>query len=642
MRREATGRRTVLAASDLAEAANFAGGCMLSTADTDPAPHVTYLPHRHCFAVWHSTPGATPVGESTPIELAVPGADGTIAVRTVGAHLVGANSRELRTAAGPPVDLSAHGWLAILDHLEHTPDVSGVPRALVDALPPAAHAVPNAGGSSVVTAHGAVDALRASLHMQNRLLEQASAFTSRPYQVHGAAWMPTVQEVGGGGILADDMGLGKTLQAIAYMIVGARRGEGSYLVVCPTSLISNWRREIEKFSDGELIVNVYRGPSRTIEQCSHAGAVTVTGYPTLRTDTDRLSEIAWNTVFFDEAHVMKNSRTKIARAARRLKSTTRIALTGTPVENRMDELWALLDLTNPGLLGTRARFTRRFSAPVEQRGSAAALAQLSSAIAPVVLRRTKAEVATDLPPKHHMDVLCPISNEQVTLYNSAVEEAFDTGFGTSRGRGSAVLALLTSLKLICNHPGLVNGDLSRLADRSGKLDRLTDIVEELADSSEAALVFTQYRRTGEILAEHLESLTGVPIPFFHGGLDVDERDRMVDEFQNKDRSPVMVLSLRAAGYGLNLTRASTVIHYDRWWNPAVEAQATDRVHRIGQKSRVTVMALTTEGTLEEHIASLHTRKKAIAGLTESNNEVALAALDDATLRETLSLRAVSR
>lgn len=615
---------------------------MLSTADTDPAPHVTYLPHRHCFAVWHSTPEATLEGESTPIELALPGADGTVAVRTVGAQLVAANAGKLRTAARSAKGPSARGWLAILNHVEDNPDVSGIPRALVDALPPAAHAVPNAGGSSVLTAHGAAEALRASLHLQNHLIEHASAFTPRPYQVHGAAWMPTVQEVGGGGILADEMGLGKTLQAISHMIVGARRGEGNYLVVCPTSLISNWRREIESFSDGELVVNVYRGPSRTLEQCADAGSVTVTGYPTLRTDAERLSEICWSTVFFDEAHVMKNSRTKIARAARRLNSTTRIALTGTPVENHMDELWALIDLTNPGLLGTRARFTRRFSAPIEQGGSAAALAQLSSAIAPVVLRRTKAEVATDLPPKHHIDVLCPISSEQAALYNSAVEEAFDTGFGTNRGRGTAVLALLTSLKLICNHPGLVNGDLSRLADRSGKLDRLTDIVEELAESSRAALVFTQYRRTGEILAEHLEGLTGAPIPFFHGGLDVGERDRMVDEFQNSDRSPVMVLSLRAAGYGLNLTRASTVIHYDRWWNPAVEAQATDRVHRIGQKSGVTVMALTTEGTLEEHIASLHTRKKTIAGLTESNNESALAALDDSTLRETLSLRAVTR
>ncbi|WP_179275678.1 DEAD/DEAH box helicase [Rhodococcus sp. 06-418-5] len=615
---------------------------MLSTADTDPAPHVTYLPQRHCFAVWHNTPGATPGGESTPVDLAVPGADGTVAVRTVDAQLVAANGGELRTAAGSAEGMSARGWLAILNYVEHNPDVSGVPRDLVDALPPAAHAVPNAGGSSVLTAHGAADALRASLRMQDDLTESTSTFTPRPYQLHGASWVPTVQEIGGGGILADEMGLGKTLQAISHMIVGARRGEGSYLVVCPTSLISNWRREIENFSDGELVVNVYRGPSRTLEHCAEPGSVTVTGYPTLRTDTDRLSEISWSTVFFDEAHVMKNSRTKIARAARRLKSTTRIALTGTPVENRMDELWALIDLTNPGLLGTRARFTRRFSAPIEQGGSATALAQLSSAIAPVVLRRTKAEVATDLPPKHHIDVLCPISNEQALLYNSAVEEAFDTGFGTDRGRGTAVLALLTQLKLICNHPGLVKGDVSRLADRSGKLDRLTDIIEELTESSRAALVFTQYRRTGEILAEHLENLTGAPIPFFHGGLDVDKRDEMVEQFQNGNRSPVMILSLRAAGYGLNLTRADTVIHYDRWWNPAVEAQATDRVHRIGQKSPVTVMALTTEGTLEEHIASLHTRKKAIAGLTESNNELALAALDDSTLRETLSLRTVSR
>ncbi|MGV8874879.1 MAG: DEAD/DEAH box helicase [Rhodococcus sp. (in: high G+C Gram-positive bacteria)] len=619
---------------------------MLSTLDRNDSPHVTYLPHRHCFAVWRSSDVEPLSPHTTPIALAVPGTDGTVSVRTMYAWLVEAHGPELRSALGSAGSVehssSARGWLAVLDHVEEPTEDRAVPTSLVDGLPPAAHAVPNAGGSSVLTAYGAVDALYASLRLRDRLLDSASTFTPRPYQLHGASWVPTVQEIGGGGILADEMGLGKTLQAIAHMIVGARRGEGNYLVVCPTSLISNWRREIEKFSAGELFVNVYRGPSRTLEQCSDRGSVTVTGYPTLRTDTDRLSEISWNTVFFDEAHVMKNSRTKVARAARRLNSTTRIALTGTPVENRMDELWALIDLTNPGLLGTRARFTRRFSIPIEQGGSPEALAQLSSAIAPVVLRRTKAEVATDLPPKHHIDVLCPISNEQGSLYNSAIENAFDTGFGTNRGRGTAVLALLTQLKLICNHPGLVNGDLARLADRSGKLDRLTDIVVELAESSQAALVFTQYRRTGEILAEHLEGLTGAPIPFFHGGLDVDKRDEMVDRFQSSDRSPVMVLSLRAAGYGLNLTRASTVIHYDRWWNPAVEAQATDRVHRIGQKSRVTVMALTTEGTLEEHIASLHTRKKAIAGLTESNNESALAALDDSTLRETLSLRAVSR
>lgn len=614
---------------------------MHSTAEKN-IPNVTYVPHRHCFAVWNTTTTPLPSSDLTPIELAVPDAHGTIAAHTMDAQLVEAASVDIRSAVGTAISLSASAWLAILEHIEQDHGMSEVPASLADALPPAAHAVPNAGGSSMLTAHGAVDALRSSLRIEHQLARSASTFIPRPYQLHGASWVPTVQEIGGGGILADEMGLGKTLQAIAHMIVGARRGEGNYLVVCPTSLISNWRRETEKFAAGELVVNVYRGPSRILEHCSDQGSVTVTGYPTLRTDADHLSEIGWNTVFFDEAHVMKNSRTKIARAARRLDANTRIALTGTPVENRMDELWALVDLTNPGLLGTRARFTRRFSAPIEHGGSATALAQLSHAITPVVLRRTKAEVANDLPAKHHIDVLCPITSEQARLYNSAVEEAFDTGFGNSRGRGTAVLALLTALKLICNHPGLVDGDLSRLAERSGKLDRLTEIVEELAESSQPALVFTQYRRTGEILADHLGRITGAHIPFFHGGLDVNKRDTMVDRFQNSDVSPVMVLSLRAAGYGLNLTRASTVIHYDRWWNPAVEAQATDRVHRIGQKSRVTVMALTTEGTLEEHIAALHTRKKAIAGLTEGNNELALAALDDSTLRETLSLRAVTR
>lgn len=618
---------------------------MHSTTEAGLAPQVTYLPRRHCFAVWQPDSTRTATTATTPIELAVPATGGTVTVRTVEAQLVEPRRVDLESALAPsaslPESASARGWLAVLHHLEHRPHCAEIPASLLESLPPAAYAVPNTGGSSVSTAHGAVDALRTSLQMQDSLGDSASTFTPRPYQVHGASWIPTVGEAGGGGILADEMGLGKTLQAISHMIVGASRGEGNFLVVCPTSLISNWRREIEKFSAGGLTVNVYRGPNRSLGGCREVGCVTVTGYPTLRSDTDRLAEISWNTVFFDEAHVMKNPRTQVSRAARRLSSTTRIALTGTPVENRMDELWALIDLTNPGLLGTRARFTRRFSAPIENAGSSAALAHLSHAIAPVVLRRTKDEVATDLPPKQQIDVLCPITNEQAMLYNSTVESAFDTGFGSRQRRGTAVLALLTSLKLICNHPGLVNGNMSSSPERSGKLDRLTDIVEELAESSQTALVFTQYRKTGEFLADHLARVTGAAVPFFHGGLDVDHREKMVDEFQSGS-CPVMVLSLKAAGYGLNLTRASTVIHYDRWWNPAVESQATDRVHRIGQTSPVTVMALTTEGTLEEYIALLHARKKAIAGLTEGNNETALAALDDSTLRQTLSLRSVAR
>lgn len=606
---------------------------------------VTYVPDRHCFAVWQfdGVDSPPPFNDAIGIDMVRPHADGHLTVETVQARIIDASDTEgLRKAIAvgdsESLSASATAWVAIVSHRDRYGAKSPVPSALVEAVPIAGRAVPDATGHRVLTAAAAVEAFTASSTMKCALDDAGASFAARPYQLRGMAWMAGLSA--GGGILSDEMGLGKTLQAVAHMSSLARAGRRPFLVVCPVSLVSNWRREVERFSDGALACVLYRGPNRTLPDTVDTNTVVITGYATLRTDTDVLANREWEVVFYDEAHLLKNSRTKLARAARAVDTRSRIALTGTPVENRMEELWALLDLTNPDLLGSRARFIRRFSQPIEQQGSAAALDLLTRAIEPVVLRRTKAAVATDLPSKHHIDVVCSATSEQARLYNTALDEAFDSGFGVGASRGTRILALLTKLKLICNHPELVTESSTELGGRSGKLDRVTDIVTELGESGSKALIFTQYRKTGELLSAHLAAATGKPVPFFHGGLSPDRRDEMVQSFRETDKSPALILSLRAAGYGLNLTEANTVVHFDRWWNPAVEAQATDRAHRIGQTSPVTVITLTTEGTLEEYIAELHDRKKAISALTDSNATAALAALDDMDLRSTLSLREV--
>lgn len=606
---------------------------------------VTYIPDRHCFAVWRcdGTESSPALGDAVGIDIVRPDEEGRLAVTTVRARVVDASDTgELQNAVdaagGGSLSASADAWIAIARHHDlHGPQVP-LSSELIEAVPVAGRAVPDATGGRVPTAAAAVEAFTASATVKCALDKAGATFIARPYQVRGMAWMAGLPS--GGGILSDEMGLGKTLQAVSHMSALARDGHGPFLVICPTSLVSNWRREVERFSDGALVCVLYRGPNRTIPSDLDANTVVIAGYATLRTDAELLAGYDWDVVFYDEAHMLKNSRTKLARAARAVRARSRIALTGTPVENHMEELWALLDLTNPNLLGSRARFNRRFSQPIEQHGSATALDVLTRAIEPVVLRRTKATVATDLPPKNQINVVCSPTPEQVRLYNAALDTAFDSGFGAGGSRGTRILALLTELKLICNHPELVEPSSTEWGGRSGKLDRTTEIVTELSGSGSKTLVFTQYRKTGEMLSEHLAAATGKSVSFFHGGLTPDRRDEMVQNFRESDSSSTLVLSLRAAGYGLNLTEASTVIHFDRWWNPAVEAQATDRAHRIGQTSPVTVFTLTTEGTLEEYIAELHDRKKAISALTESNASAALAALDDMDLRTTLSLREV--
>lgn len=578
------------------------------------------------FALWtwagHGTGRAPDVpGDRETLALAVPvGPAGAIEVADVDTRLMDAT-----TLAGLTLDPAGESltlWQEAL-HAGGPPATGDTGRPL---LPLAAHAVPNASGTAIVSAAHAFRVLHKSEAVTAELQSTLQA-QLRPYQARGIGWLRETVAAHGGAVLADEMGLGKTVQTIGFLL--GRTEAEPQLVVCPTSLAGNWAHEIGRFAPG-LRATVWRGG----EIPTGPGTVVVAGYPTLRTHGDLLAAQVWSTVVFDEAQALKNPRTQISKAARALDSAAKVALTGTPVENHLDELWALVHLVSPGLLGHRAQFRRRFVQPIRA-GSVAAANRLRDATEPIVLARRKCQVAASLPPKIHNDVLCDLTAEQEEIYDVLLAEAVDGGFGSGIERHGRVLAVLTSLKQVCNHPGLVTGDLDSLAGRSGKLDLCTDILASNLETDSPTLIFTQYRSTGELLVRHLADRFGVTAPFLHGGLNPAARAEIVTRFQAEDGPPVLILSLRAAGTGLTLTRAAEVIHFDRWWNPAVEAQASDRAHRIGQTRTVTVTTLTSTTTVEEHIAGMHDRKAALTDLGDTAGIAALAGLDDAQLIEIL-------
>ncbi len=462
----------------------------------------------------------------------------------------------------------------------------------------------------------------------------------RGYQRRGVAWLGGMGALGLGAVLADDMGLGKTIQLIAHLL--ERSVEGPFLIVCPTSVVGNWEREVRRFAPG-MPVTRHHGADRlrALGSAALSGAV-LTTYGTLRRDADLLAAVEWDVVALDEAQYVKNPTTAAARAVRRLSTRQVVALTGTPLENRLAELWSVLDATNPGLLGTRASFGRRFVAPIEKRRDAAAAARLRRLVAPFVLRRSKSDpaVIADLPSKIERTVVCPLTAEQAALYQAAVDHTLSMLAGAGRiQRRGRILALLTELKQICNHPAHYLDEPSpRLPGRAGKLAAAQEIVAEATNAGDRLLVFTQFVAMGRLLTAQLSRDLDVDVPFLHGGVAAGGRDRMVERFQSDpDASPVLVVSLRAGGTGLNLTAATHVIHYDRWWNPAVEDQATDRAHRIGQTRTVEVHKLVTAGTLEERIAELLERKRALADAVVGAGETWVTELDDEALAELVAL-----
>jgi SNF2-related domain/SNF2 Helicase protein/Helicase conserved C-terminal domain len=481
--------------------------------------------------------------------------------------------------------------------------------------------------------------LRGADRSQEPCLKDVNA-TLREYQRRGVAWLQSMGGLGFGALLADDMGLGKTLQTIA--LLAGRDGGRPHLVVCPTSVVGNWERELARFTPYLPVIR-HHGPDRpaAVEDFK-AGAVVVTSYGLLRRDAALLHAAAWDVVVLDEAQQIKNQAAQAAKAAKALTATVRVALTGTPVENRLSELWSIMDFTNPGLLGPFARFTDRYAVPIERWRDPDAAAALRRIVAPFMLRRVKTDpaVAADLPPKIEAIVPCTLTREQATLYQATVKTLLDEeGLGQGITRQGRVLKLLTALKQICNHPAQYLGEPGPLRRRSGKLTRATEMLGEVVAADARALVFTQYREMGDLLARHLAQALRLPkVPFLHGGVPAKARDAMVEAFQTDDAAPpLLIVSLKAGGTGLNLTRATHVLHYDRWWNPAVEDQATDRAYRIGQTRTVNVHKLVTAGTLEDRIAAMLEEKRALADAVVGTGETWLTELDDDEIRALVAL-----
>ncbi len=464
--------------------------------------------------------------------------------------------------------------------------------------------------------------------------------TLRPYQQRGLAWLAGMCDAGLGGCLADDMGLGKTIQVIALHLHRRDAKAGPTLVACPASLLGTWEHEIRRFAPS-IPVRRYHGGGRHLQDLARDEIVLVT-YGVVLRDSARLAEVGWGLVVADEAQHVKNPLSRTARELRALPAPARIALTGTPVENRLSELWSILDWTTPGLLGHLEAFTRRVAVPVERYRDPEATARFATLIRPFLLRRKKTDpgIAPELPRKTETDLFVPLTAEQVTLYEAMVREtmqAIETAAGIERA--GLVFKLLTALKQICNHPAQYLKQPGPLDGRSGKLAAFDELTDLILAGGESMLVFTQYTQMATLLQQHLDA-RGIGSLFLHGGVPVPRREEMVARFQAGE-VPVFLLSLKAGGTGLTLTRATHVLHYDRWWNPAVEDQATDRAYRIGQDRPVQVHRLIAEGTLEDRIAALLETKRELANAVIGSGEGWVAQLSDAELAELVSLRAAS-
>ena len=508
----------------------------------------------------------------------------------------------------------------------------------------------------------------------------------RDYQRHGLTWLAQLTSLGLGACLADDMGLGKTITLISLHLhrvstssttemvstgsttemvstgsttemvstssttemvstssTNDTTGIGPTLVVCPASLLGNWETEIQRFAPGVPVRRFHAGQrdlSDMVAAGSTRGGFVLTTYGTMRLAHATLATVPWDLVVADEAQHVKNPQSATAKALRAIPSTARVALTGTPVENNLTELWAILDWATPGLLGSRNAFRKVWAAPIESGVDPAKARQFADLIGPFLLRRRKSDpgIAPELPAKTETDHRIGLTREQVVLYETLVRDSMDRiARSDPETRRGLVLKLLTGLKQICNHPAHYLKEVNpRLSNRSEKFDLLDELLGTVLAEAGAVLIFTQYVAMARLLEAHL-ARSGVPHQFLHGGTPVSARERMVDRFQ-EGATPVFLLSLKAGGTGLNLTAADHVIHFDRWWNPAVEEQATDRAYRIGQTRPVQVHRLVTEGTIEEKIAELLARKRALADSVLASGEKALTELGDAELRDLVTLR----
>ena len=474
---------------------------------------------------------------------------------------------------------------------------------------------------------------------------EAFSGTLRPYQIRGYSWLAFLRKWGLAACLADDMGLGKTIQTLALVQRDWETlGKAPVLLVCPTSVVNNWQKEATRFTP-ELPVLVHHGVGRkkgeTFKKEALEHALVICSYGLLQRDIKLLQQVEWSGVVLDEAQNIKNPETNQAKAARSLPADYRITLTGTPVENNVGDLWSLMEFLNPGFLGTQTEFKRNFFLPIQTRRDPEATQRLKRITGPFLLRRLKTDksIISDLPEKLEMKLFCTLTREQASLYAAVLQEA-EESLEESDGihRRGLILGTLYKLKQVCNHPAQFLGDNSSIPNRSGKLTRLDEMLEEVIEVGDRALIFTQFTEMGEILRRHLQENFGREVLFLHGGVPRKQRDRMVERFENEAGGPpIFLLSLKAGGTGLNLTAANHVFHFDRWWNPAVENQATDRAFRIGQTRNVQVHKFICGGTLEEKIDEMIEAKKELAEKVIGVGESWLTELSNQELREILAL-----
>ncbi|MEW6528622.1 MAG: DEAD/DEAH box helicase [Candidatus Micrarchaeota archaeon] len=478
----------------------------------------------------------------------------------------------------------------------------------------------------------------------------------RPYQKRGVGWLDFLSRFGLGALLADDMGLGKTVQVIAHIVKLVKSNRKPILIICPTSVIGNWMDEFSRFAPGLRIFmhhSMERKDGKEFTREVNRMDVILTSYSLVWRDEKEFESIPWAVIVLDEAQNIKNPFTKQTQHIKKLHSEIRIALTGTPIENRLSELWSIMEFLNPGYLPAWKEFKENYAKPIETNSNEKRKLALNRAISPFLLRRLKTDkrIITDLPEKNEIMEWCRLTMEQATLYKAVVDSSMERIEAEIGGkRRIEIFATITKLKQICNHPTNLLKDSLTLGDRSGKVERLHELIQTIIENNESCLIFSQYTEMASLLYENLKKEFGglAAFYYFHGGLGRKARDKIVKEFQTEaievhdiksDKKPkIMILSLKAGGLGLNLTAATNVIHFDRWWNPAVENQATDRAYRIGQMKNVFVYKLITKGTVEERIADLLVRKKELADSIIGSGEDILTKLDGKQLREIFELR----
>jgi SNF2 family DNA or RNA helicase len=462
----------------------------------------------------------------------------------------------------------------------------------------------------------------------------------RPYQMTGLRWLWTNVSKGFGCCMADDMGLGKTIQVISLILKlkEEKKLKNPVLVICPTTLMGNWMKELQMFAPS-LKVATYHGLDRKLDLKND---VILTTYAIMRIDVEEMKKNQWGMIVVDEAQNIKNPDTAQTIAIKALKSDIKIAMTGTPVENRLTELWSIFDFINKGYLGSLKEFQKSYAIPIERFKEKSRASKLKLSVSPFVLRRLKTDksVISDLPEKMVLNDYCYLAKSQAILYEKTLNEMMEkiSGFTGVNRRGN-IFKLITALKQICNHPYqfIKSGGTSK--DLSGKAEKCVDLVQSIIDNNEKTLIFTQYKEMGDLLTRIISEECGTEPSFFHGSLTVPQRENLIEDFQTNLDRKVMILSLKAGGTGLNLTSATNVIHYDLWWNPAVEEQATDRTYRIGQDRNVMVHRLITLGTFEEKIDEMLKSKKELADLAVYEGEKIITELSDDEIYEIFSLTA---